>query len=146
MIETLGDFDSQVASKLFALYSEWEKFARAEDDCGENALIVSVKPPNQNVNTGLTITTIDKMVSVFFDYYHTHFDDLDEGALALIENIKSDEYLSVSYWRDDERCGDGLYHSSRLPVSNDQHPYANKIIFRSWSGSKDKELRCVGRD
>ncbi|MBS1209978.1 MAG: hypothetical protein H6R19_2376 [Proteobacteria bacterium] len=146
MIESLGLFDRKVAEELFAVHPEWQAFARAEDDCGENALIVSLRAPNPRIKEPLVITTEEQEVSVFFDMYHMHFNELNDGALSLAEKITSDQYSIVSFWRDAQCCGAGLYANSNIPSSNDEHPYANRIVIRSWSGEHDTELSCIGRD
>ncbi|GAB2894642.1 hypothetical protein GCM10027046_24690 [Uliginosibacterium flavum] len=146
MIESLGLFDRQVAEELFAIHPEWQAFARAEDDCGENALIVSLRAPNPRIKEPLVITTEEQEVSVFFDTYHGHFNELNDGALSLAEKITSDQYSIVSFWRDAQFCCSSLCENSALPSSNDDYPYANRIVFRSWSGEHDKELSCIGRD
>lgn len=146
MIETLGEFDRQVAKELFALHPEWEAFAHAEDDNGEIALIVSLVPPNPAVRWPLEISTVDQEVTVFFDAYHAHFLSLDDEAIVLIEKIMSDRYSVVSFWRDDQWCGSHLYENSERPCSNEEHPHANKIVFRTWSGAQDQELSCTGCD
>ena len=144
MLESLGGFDRQVAEELFAVHPEWQAFARAENDGGENALVVSLIAPNQSIKNPLEITTEDQEVSVFFDHYHGHFNGLNDGALSLVEKITSGRYSVVSFWRDAQWCGSLLCENSSLPNSNEEYPYANKIVVRSWGGEHDKEVSCVG--
>lgn len=50
---------------------------------------------------------------------------------------------AVSYWRDEKWCGSTFLEEVDFPNDNEQYPYANKIKFRSWSGSLDKDIECV---
>jgi len=146
MLNSLGVFDRQVAEELFAAHPEWQAFARAENDGEENALVVSLVAPNKKVQSPLKITTEDQEVSVFFDHYHGHFNCLNDGALSLVEKITSNRLSVVSFWRDAQWCGSTLCENTSLPKSNEEYPYANKIVVRSWSGEHDKEVSCTGRD
>lgn len=146
MFESLGLFDRQVAEELFAAYPEWPAFARTKDDDGANVLIFSLVAPNLTIKNPLVITTENQEVSVFFDHYHGHFNSLNDGALSLVEKITSGRYSVVSFWRDAQWCGSSLYENSDIPNSNEEYPYANKVVARSWSGEHDKEISCIGRD
>lgn len=146
MLDSLGLFDRQVAEELFSTHPEWQEFAQEKDDGGENALIVSLVAPNPAIKNPLEITTEDQEVSVFFDHYHGHYNSLNDGALSLVEKIRSDRYSVVSFWRDSQWCGSCLCENTHIPHSNEEYPYANKIVVRSWSGKHDKEISCVGRD
>ncbi|MEC5398811.1 hypothetical protein [Uliginosibacterium sp. H1] len=145
-IEMLGAFDRAVASGLFQHYPDWEVHARAEDDGGEKALVVAIPVPNPRIAGDLEINTFDLQVTVHFDRYHGHFDALDDEALALIGKIVSDSCSVVSYWRDGNLCFSHLSSEADWPDSNIDFPYADRLVFRSWSGAWDRELICQPRD
>lgn len=146
MFESLRLFDRQVAEELFAVHPEWQAFARIEYDGRESAFVVSLVAPNLMIENPLEITTENQEVSVFFDHYHGHFNSLNDGALSLVEKITSGRYGIVSFWRDTQWCGSCLCENSDIPDSNEEYPYANRIVVRCWGGEHDKEISCVGRD
>lgn len=143
ILESLGKFDRRVAEALFAVHPEWLDFASAEEDFGENALVVSVPTPNSRIDGPMVVSTESEQVTVFFDHYHCHFPELDDDVLPLIADIASGRVCVVSYWRNDDWCGTALCPSDELPDTNDEYPYANRILIRSWFGDHDKDLTCV---
>lgn len=146
MLSSLGNFDRQVAEKLFAVHPEWQAYAHVIDDNGEGALIVSLDSPNPRHAGTLEISTKNLEVTVFFDSAHVHFDSITSGVIELVEQIISDHCCVVSFWRDEERCGVHVCKTEMLPVSNLDFPYANRIEIRSWSGLNDRDFVCAARD
>lgn len=149
MFETLNEFDRQVAQAVGEAFPNWIGLAKAEESNGERAFVLEVEPPSHNLSYPLRIETFGGEVTVLFEYYHSHFDDFCDGsnkdALTLVRTLVSSDHAVVSYWRDDQWCCSMLVKENEIPMSNDEHPYADRIRVRSWSGALDKDISCIPR-
>jgi hypothetical protein len=138
--------------QLFAAFPEWRALARWEQaENGSLYLIVRVLPPTSaQVHHGLLISTSNEEVSVSFDFYHSHFYELngDEDhletlvALELINQILSEQVSVVSWWLDTEWHGSALLKAGALPEPPwwlDSGSF-NRIRIRSWYGSFNANL------
>ena len=150
MFEFLSEFSQTVSGQVASAFPEWIGRARVEEDAhGERAFVLAIDPPSRNVAHALRIDTFRDEVTISFDSHHEHFDDFFDGtphdAFTLVRSLVSGAKVAVSYWRNDEWCGSTLLEERNIPVSNDEHPYANLIKVRCWSGAIDDDISCTPR-
>lgn len=149
MFETLDPFDRAIAHAVGEAFPEWIPFATIQEADGERAFVLEIKAPSRKVGYPLRIDTYGGEITVSFEHYHAHFDEFRDGtgndAFTLVTNIISGDHAVVSYWRDDLWCGSIVLEQGRIPVDNEEYPYANRIKVRSWSGALDEDIACVPR-
>ena len=149
MFETLDEFDRKVAQAVGSAFPDWMSLAVVEEANGEHAFALTVQPPSHNIAHPLRIDTWGGEVTVWFEYYHMHFDEFCDGtdhdAISLTKKFVSGAYAVVSYWRDDQWCGSTLLEEGSIPTNNEEYPYANRIRVRSWTGTLDDDITCIPR-
>lgn len=146
----MADFSTEAAEQLFARYPDWRKYARSEKaDDGKPFVRLEVPAPVEaNAIGGLIVSTANEEVTVEFDYYHSHFDDMVgdgenvgiEAALAFIDRVLAEKVAAVSWWNDDEWRGSATIEAGKEPQASDfTHPF-NRVRVRSWRGKLNADV------
>lgn len=150
MHENLTEFSKNVSNQFFEYFPQLKEFTIVPEENDEGAFSIKIIPPFNVVEHPLSIDTFGEEVTVAFDAYHAHFNEFKEeceygDAFTFIKNIVSEQFVVVSFWRNDQWCGSSLLESCNFPSGNESYPYANLIKIRSWSGKLDKTIECVPR-
>ncbi len=144
-LERLDNFSRQVAEALFAKFPQWQAYATAEEAAnGKAYLSVTVPAPAEaSAAHGLTITTEDGVVTVGFDWYHSHFyPSVGDGehfgtdyALHFIEELLDEHVAVISWWTGDQCQAFSTRQQGVNAMPKDLiGPYDRERI-RSWKGS-----------
>jgi len=147
----LTEFSREVKAQFFESFPLLLNLEHKIIESEENAFCIEIKAPSSKSEVYLVIDSSGEEVTVSFDSYHAHYNDLlgqyvYGSALELINRIIGSEFAIVSYWRDEQWCGSALLERESFPINNENNPYANKIKIRSWLGNLDFNIECVPRD
>jgi hypothetical protein len=144
-IERLDEFSRAVANRLLSKFPYWRDFATVETSSdGVCYLNVTVPaPPQAQTQYGLIVTTEDRVVTVGFDYFHTHFHSaVGDGehfgtdyAFHFIDDVLSERIAAISWW-----LGEDLVAFSTRKNGVNAMPDAligphDRERVRSWKGS-----------
>lgn len=131
--------------RILTEFHEWSIFQaeKVESNGIEFLLFQIPTPKSAQVTAGLEIEIGNGEVTVFFDYYHTHFDEFmgdDEynigldAAIALIRGIITEKVVIVSWWMDEKWRGSSKIKVGQCSTPNlEIQPY-NRTRIRSWTG------------
>jgi len=142
----MDEFSKKVSAQIFSRFPEWECLAETANDEGVDVLSLKVPSLSDDESCHLTIDTFQGEVTVSFDAYHAHFCEFEGEALPFINQLISDDYAVVSYWRGEQWCGSTLLPPDDFPATNKEYPYANRIKIRSWSGKLNDDIKCTPTD
>ena len=146
----MSDFSTKACEQLFARYPSWRQYAKSEREAdGKPFVRLEVPAPAAaNARSGLVVSTANEEVTVEFDYYHSHFDDMvgnginvgTEAALDLIEQLLTEKVAAVSWWHDEDWRGSTLIDAGEKPQPNDFTRPFNRVRIRSWKGTLNADV------
>ena len=144
-IERLDSFSRDVAVRLFSKYPQWRAFATVEPSTqGDCFLSVTVPAPAEaDVEHGLVVSTEDGVVTVGFDYFHTHFypavGDGDQFgtdyALHFIDEVLSEQVAAISWWKGDALQSFSTRKGGVNAMPEDLVGSFDRERIRSWKGT-----------
>jgi len=136
-------FATGVAAEIHADFPEWQAYSREEKaDDGRTYLLVSVPAPaDGNTAHGLMTSTDNEVVTVSFDFYHSHFDQWSvreagyehEAALPFVRALLSEEVGAASWWNGKQWVGSCQARAGEpveMPIAKDY----THVRVRSWRG------------
>ena len=146
----MSDFSAKAAEQLFARYPDWRRYAKSDKDEDGTAFVrVEVPaPPEAHALGGLIVSTANDEVTVEFDYYHSHFDDMvgdgtnfgTDAALRFIEQLLAEKVAAASWWNGEQWRGSTLVEAGQQPQPNDfTRPY-DRVRIRSWKGALNADI------
>jgi hypothetical protein len=148
-IERLDEFSRQVARVLFAKYPDWRAYAKVERaESGAGYLSVEVPAPASAAAAhGLWISTEAEVVTVGFDWFHTHFyAGVGDGerfgtdyAFHFIEEILSESVAAISWWQDDQCTTYSTRRNGTNAMPDDLIGPHNRVRIRSWNGALNED-------
>ena len=148
-LERLDAFSRQVARVLFAKYPGWRTHAKVEQaHGGAGYLSVEVPAPASAAAAhGLTVSTEDEVVTVGFDWFHTHFyagvGDGDrfgtDYAYHFIEELLNERFAVISWWQDDQCTTYSTRRDGTNAMPDDLIGPHNRVRIRSWNGALNED-------
>lgn len=146
----MTDFSAKASEQLFARFPEWRQYAKSEAEAdGKPFVRLDVPAPTgANAHCGLVISTANGEVTIEFDYYHSHFDDMvgngtnvgTEAALDLIAQLLAEKVAAVSWWHGEDWRGSTLIEAGEKPKLDDFTGPFNRIRIRSWKGTLNADV------
>lgn len=146
----MNNFSTKSAEQLFAKYPDWRKYAKFDNEAdGKPFIRLEVPSPVAASSTGgLILSTANEEVTVEFDYYHSHFDDMvgdgenfgTEAALAFIDQILREEVAVVSWWNGDDWRGSSTIEAGEFPIASQAMNPFSRTRVRSWKGTLDADI------
>ena len=146
----MSDFSAAASEQLFARHPEWRRYAKSEkEEDGKRFIRLEVPAPAEaNAISGLIVSTANDEVTVEFDYYHTHFDDMvgdgtnfgAEAALSFIEQVLAEKVAAVSWWDGEQWRGSTLVEAGQKPQANTFTRPFNRVRVRSWRGTLNADV------
>jgi hypothetical protein len=147
--ERLNDFSRGIAGLLFAKYPHWRTHAKVEQaQRGAGYLSVQVPAPASSAAAhGLTVSTEDEVVTVGFDWFHTHFyAGVGDGerlgtdyAFHFIEELLSERFAVISWWQDDQCTTYSTTRNGKNAMPDDLIGPHNRVRIRSWHGALNED-------
>ena len=146
----MTDFSTRASEQLFARFPQWRQYAKSEAEAdGRPFIRVEVPAPaGANARSGLVVSTANDEVTVEFDYYHSHFDDMvgdgtnvgTEAALDLVAKLLAEKVAAVSWWNGEDWRGSTLIEAGEKPEPHDFTRPFNRVRVRSWKGTLNADV------
>jgi len=146
----MTEFSAKASEQLFARFPEWRQYAKVEKEADGKAFIrLEVPAPaGANARSGLVVSTANEEVTVEFDYYHSHFDEMvgdgthvgTETALDLIRRFLAEEVAAVSWWHGDDWRGSTIVNAGETPEPFEFRRPFNRVRIRSWKGTLNADV------
>jgi hypothetical protein len=133
-------------------FPEWTSLVREEkgDDGSIYEVLEVSAPPSANVEHGLIVDTSNDEITVGFDVYHGHFDELvgdgvhfgTMAALEFVRQIVSERVAVMSWWEGERWCGSSQLEPGRKPglPSWAGALAIDRIRVRSWRGTLNADI------
>lgn len=99
----LDPYSKRFADRFFRRYPQWRGYAATSkaDPCPW-LLYLEIPAANKNAACGMLIETGNNSITVGFDHWHTHFEQIEEQTFELAEVLVADllaeKIVVVSYF------------------------------------------------
>jgi hypothetical protein len=140
-LEELNKYSLKVLGLVEKVYPGWIGYAQVGEFEGQKYLEIKIPAPYEPTEHDLMITTLRNDLTVYFDYYHTHFgrwyatpEEAFEQASLYIKMILQEELIVAVKMVDGRQGGAGGYSPDKLAeIKEGEVSYT-----RSWRGTYNR--------
>jgi hypothetical protein len=132
------------AEALFAMYADWEQFARVVRDGNTDTKHMEIEVPQSGTERVLHLSTANDEVTITFDQWHTHIgpflgispEETVATALQIIEDFITEQTIVQISYRDGAWLESGLPYRAAL---GELKPNSTTRVY-SWLGTYDNTI------
>ena len=136
----LDHYSAKARAALLAAHPDWQPYVPAYPDKETNSsYVLETIPSPSDQKQALNLYTADEEVTVTFDMYEWHFNELS-SATQFAEHLMREDLLIASFWKQNEWRGSTTVERGEqitMPDSFDRNSDLLKV--RSWTGRLDRE-------